>query len=694
MKVGFGLKLQEAWKTHFETRPPLPAPAVNATSEKKQLDEDTSDEGGSPFTHLGKEPQQTKEVALPANTSLGYRDECITVDARPNNKGEYVLVKGSEAFDPKQDPKKAKKPSSLLDPYCLVVTRRYNVGGMLEATILEIQSQELIRIIRDIVTYYPDNSFRMGDTIQCEDPPKLIYYYRHELAAYKARLGNDRAATHIGFVLNFLQSHIGPEIDSYEAFLTMGLVSFHHLWMMFKPGSLVYHRETDQLYYLEKGSYAKTDCGPVYALECYYVDYDGNKVGKVKRTLTIKGFSNQREVDTISTIPLEKHMDPGPLKEKLQVRAKRFLALRGIHSLQHSKKGRAIVDAKTFLRRALPGDEDLPDSRKEGIVVYEESKCCCKVCLKEVDEKPEDYDHELREITHDEMLLCSSFVLGFSLGSHKWIQMRIDDLTEIQWSADAIDRLVLDKRQKRVLSSLISSPVFTEGVDGDVIGWKGKGLVLLLHGAPGTGKTLTAESVCESLKRPLYIVSGGELGITPQQVEKSLEEILELSKLWKAVILIDEADVFLEARSAHDIVRNNFVSVFLRRLEYFEGILMLTTNRVEEFDEAFISRIHLALNYPELEPWMRKEIWINALKRFPADQLAIDTDVDLEDIAKVALNGRIISYAVRTAKAIADEDGARLAVGHLWDVVSVQRKFDEHLRSKRGGHSPEGRESK
>lgn len=112
---------------------------------------------------------------------------------------------------------------------------------------------------------------------------------------------------------------------------------------------------------------------------------------------------------------------------------------------------------------------------------------------------------------------------------------------------------------------------------------------------------------------------------------------------------------------------------------------MLTTNRVAEFDEAFISRIHLALNYPELEPWMRKEIWINAIRRLPADQLAIDTDRDLDDIAKVPLNGRIISYAVRTAKAIADEDKTKLSINHLWDVVSVQQKFNDHLRTQKGG---------
>ena len=207
-----------------------------------------------------------------------------------------------------------------------------------------------------------------------------------------------------------------------------------------------------------------------------------------------------------------------------------------------------------------PGDEDRKNSQKKGIAIYEDCKCTCAVCKNQTEEKPEDYDHGLREITKDEMLLCSSTVLGFALSSHRWIEMRIDDLAEVEWSKDAIDRLVLDKRQKKVLSSLINSPVFTHGVEGDVIGWKGQGLVMLLHGAPGTGKTLTAESVCESLKRPLYIVSGGELGASPDEVEKTLQDILELSKLWKAVILIDEADVFLEERSAHDIVRNNFVS--------------------------------------------------------------------------------------------------------------------------------------
>lgn len=554
MKVGIGLRLQEAWRSHFESKPSNGTvfDSINIVNkDPEQSSDDASVKKGHPST-----PAVPLEIS-----AIGYRNECTTVDARQNKKGEWVFMKGSEQFDPKADPSKIKRPTSILDPYCMVITRQFNNCGELQATLLEVQAPGLIKIIRQIVEYYPDDSFRVGDTMKFDDPPKLLYYYRKELAEYKDRPDVDeKTKMHITFALNFLYSHLGDLIKSYEEYLAAEMVKFGHLWMMFKPGILVYERETEELYLLKNGNIAQTQCGIFYVLSCYNIDYNGEKLGKVERSISIPAFGNPRTISSLPVLPLAFCEDPAAIKQKLLARAKRFMDLRGIHNLQHANKGRVMVDAKTCIRRVLPDDEDRRASQKKGMVVYEESKCVCAVCKKQVEEKPEDYDHAVRGITEDEMLLCCSTVLGFALSSHKWIQMRIDDLSEIQWSADAIDRLVIDKRQKKVLSSLINSAVFTQGVEGDVIGWKGRGLVMLLHGQPGTGKTLTAESVCESLHRPLYIVSGGELGINPEEVEKTLREVLELSKLWKAVILIDEADVFLEQRSAHDIVRNNFVS--------------------------------------------------------------------------------------------------------------------------------------
>ena len=87
----------------------------------------------------------------------------------------------------------------------------------------------------------------------------------------------------------------------------------------------------------------------------------------------------------------------------------------------------------------------------------------------------------------------------------------------------------------------------------------------------GTGKTLTAEAIAELLKKPLYIVTAGDLGTTAAEVEKTLGSVLELCQTWDALVLLDEADIFLEARNM-EIQRNALVCVMLRLLEYITWV--------------------------------------------------------------------------------------------------------------------------
>jgi MoxR-like ATPase len=85
-------------------------------------------------------------------------------------------------------------------------------------------------------------------------------------------------------------------------------------------------------------------------------------------------------------------------------------------------------------------------------------------------------------------------------------------------------------------------------------------MVVLLDGPPGVGKTLTAESVAEAMKAPLYTMSAGELGTAADRVERRLSDILEMVTMWNAILLIDEADIFMEERGPHDLERNELVS--------------------------------------------------------------------------------------------------------------------------------------
>lgn len=255
--------------------------------------------------------------------------------------------------------------------------------------------------------------------------------------------------------------------------------------------------------------------------------------------------------------------------------------------------------------------------------------------------------------------------------------------------------------------------------DSDIVRGKGKGLIVLLHGAPGVGKTSTAETVAEAYRKPLFPITCGDLGLTAAEVERELEDKFHLAELWDCVLLLDEADVFLAQRTRTDVKRNSLVSVFLRVLEYFTGILFLTTNRVGAFDEAFKSRIHISLYYPPLDWNQTLAIWemnmgkLRDKKRRRKELIKIDE----ERLYKFARqhykenrpknahwNGRQIRNAFQTATALAEFEaheaqsqekkalpGAEilqvhpeLKVDHFEVVAHASSEFDKYLFEVRG----------
>ena len=314
-------------------------------------------------------------------------------------------------------------------------------------------------------------------------------------------------------------------------------------------------------------------------------------------------------------------------------------------------------------------------------------------------------DIKEREFTEEELLVASPVALGFAFSEKLWLEFTISGISDIEWNVDAFGSLVLPNNQKSIVKALVESHTFhaAENID-DVIQGKGKGLVAVLHGPPGTGKTLTAEGIAELLRRPLYMVSAGELGTDSRTLEAELNKILDIAHSWGAVLLLDEADVFLEKRTIHDIHRNALVSIFLRLLEYFQGILFLTTNRVETFDDAFQSRIHVALRYGDLTTKAKRSIWKMFLERVRAIEGVHTSSFSEEDydvLSRHTLNGRQVSYlfwaerkkmltktqiknSVRTAQALAVNESSPLSMDHIKRVLDVAETFDHDLRGGTG----------
>jgi SpoVK/Ycf46/Vps4 family AAA+-type ATPase len=151
--------------------------------------------------------------------------------------------------------------------------------------------------------------------------------------------------------------------------------------------------------------------------------------------------------------------------------------------------------------------------------------------------------------------------------------------------------------------------------------------------------------------------------------------------------------VFLEAREKHDLQRNSLVSVFLRALEYFPGLLFLTTNRVGLFDEAILSRVHVILHFPDLTDEDRQKIWITSFEKLQKERPEVEIGFGVtnfifenQKMKELEWNGREIRHAFNTMLALAHRDARMngrkggsgkvvVSVDHIREVAELSRDF-------------------
>ncbi|EJD45515.1 P-loop containing nucleoside triphosphate hydrolase protein [Auricularia subglabra TFB-10046 SS5] len=247
-------------------------------------------------------------------------------------------------------------------------------------------------------------------------------------------------------------------------------------------------------------------------------------------------------------------------------------------------------------------------------------------------------------------------------------------LREVVWNDSAFGSLVIESRQKTLIHALVQQHSQNSGRFDDIIKGKGKGLIGLLAGPPGCGKTLTAEAVAEITHKPLYQVTAGELGVNQETIEAKLLGVLRLAEMWGAVLLLDEAEVFLQQRTPDQLQRNAIVSIFLRQIEYYQGILILTTNLVHECDHAFESRIHFSVRYRDLNFDARLSIWRMFFQR---SGLNVD-EAEVTRLAGRQINGRQIKNAFSSAQTISLSRGfSQLQVEDIDVVLDVLRDWED-----------------
>ncbi|KAK8075707.1 hypothetical protein PG997_010370, partial [Apiospora hydei] len=277
-------------------------------------------------------------------------------------------------------------------------------------------------------------------------------------------------------------------------------------------------------------------------------------------------------------------------------------------------------------------------------------------------------------LSEHQLLLLGPVIRGFALKTKQWgnyltdaMIVKLDPygIREVVQSDEGIKNLVVGEPELETIKGLSRRQNSKRATwAADFIEGKGTGQIILLHGPPGVGKTYTVEAVAQYLHRPLLALTIADIGTVETKVEQELIKWFTLAEAWNAVLLVDEADIFLERRQNRDLARNGLVSAFLRRMEYFKGLLFLTTNRVGQIDDAFISRVHVAIGYNALSPEDRSKIWegfFRKLAKERAGQIQISPAAKKWVLGKAVsgeaqLNGRDIRNALQTAITLAEAE--------------------------------------
>ncbi|PTB62054.1 hypothetical protein BBK36DRAFT_61797, partial [Trichoderma citrinoviride] len=658
--------------------------------------------------------------------SKGFADIVEYITEGPGGREvEYIPFK---KFHPRSRTINAKKAPTY-NEYTIVLRRvwvQQKHGSFPIRHELEIQSETLCAALRKMIVNCYQNIDLQSFPMKIMSPFCELFFYRHEIEA----LANDKTQTEdlrreMKLLHDFIRDngHLSSIVKDYEKNIKEGRVMGDILWTIYPPNSLVVLKQgaIEECWICRNVSFMQTRTGASYwNVTGLRIGFDGVRPGLASQTYSIPMSGMQLcKISELDLIPIDhcKNWDETAaslLRRSLKLRSvlgddllgfraqsytgaawdqdfrsyglhHRFSSLLTIRQIT----GRFMVDfwqyianhrryyctLEEFKKKPKKAKSKLPrgfyhaesDSDAEDVDAYELKAHSDPLQTEESGEETtsdkEDLVHLSKEVAEtfhikkeDVELLYPALVPGFGLGEKKWMWLRSDELQDVEWNTNAFGFLRLEHMTKGLIESLVKGHESGSVSFDDVIAGKGQGLIFLLHGEPGLGKTLTA----------------GELSTAVDRVEERLNNIFELTKRWNAVSLLDEADVLLCKRNSAEMDRNAVVAVFLRKLEYFQGVLFLTTNRKEDFDDAFKSRIHVTITYPALSPDAQSAIWRNLINK---NKLQTDdswTDEVFSELGNLGLNGRTIKNLLRTAVAYGRAEAGRLSARHALAMIKTE----------------------
>jgi hypothetical protein len=519
----------------------------------------------------------------------------------------------------------------------------------------------------------------------------------------------------------FRDNYYDKEIAHERRIQDAGSVTYDKLWLLFQPGTCVSMGEGDRIqFYIVQSvssptSNSTSPTRPLSSIELWSLDFKGDRLTRRARQepVAITEYSGQKEIIKLPIIPL-KYMDDGRIQDFVtrgshhrqlfceacdKPQLKQYHgALGGRRELQYS--GAVVVDPLVCAERAGKAPElgAVADSATQN--QHEQFK------------EPKDNDggleySMLNDISPSETgpfeereklyLLLTGRIWGFALGKNQCAQfdvMSFTPPTAPRENESAFKNLAMVEPDLEMIKALAMPGEVDVGAgesasfeQTDFVNGKGLGKVILLHGPPGVGKSLTVECLARHMGRPLLSLKMTDIG-TDQSAEQKLSVWLDFAQRWNAIVLLDEADTFLEQRKLHDLNRNALVAAFLHVLEYFPGLIFWTSNLPAWLDDAVASRFHLCVEYCELTQEMRDDIWrkfvtksrreeivrrearVNGVVLEISDEILTYVSTD-SMVRELKLNGRDIRDAYHAAVRVAVHRTRRDKGDGVLEVVKI-----------------------
>ncbi|KAI0437534.1 hypothetical protein F4803DRAFT_570718 [Xylaria telfairii] len=621
---------------------------------------------------------------------------------------------------------------------------------------IRILSPAVCEALRCTVDYFPDIDLS-GSTIDIPEPFEIFVFFEKQLNEYRERLEratesdkgplcmNRYASKHISIVQQFVKERTQLAVDAERERHTRGYATFDMLWLLYKPGLDVYFDKPgigEHEPYVIHGVSSKRLNGTTleYTTSFWNMKCDFDWVGPSVVTQTVKRFAGEKKITTLQAFPCEylrfmenltpldtetirNHFIERGKKWYETKRGKRWYWFEGHPTTFPRQKyvGYAMVDTIQF-RLTYPDEKE--DLQNVAHASNPLRICTCDRCgdlIYKYGVAPrfggyfQINPRTVERLTDHQFFLCdrSTEAFLFKLRTWRFQEARFDktlfeglvlkektktmikDLTTMYFKNNT-DASSMDESLYTRLSTIhkmTSSEKKETSWSADFIQGKGESLTFLLHGKPGVGKTYTAECIANLTERPLLTLTGSDIGINSDTIEENLVRWFKLAERWGVIMLIDEADIYLEERKVSDLHRNILVASFLRALEYFKGILFLTTNRVGAFDEAFVSRINLQIHYPEFSDEDRDKVWEAFFQKLEEERettMRIPPSTRdyprLQEIRELKWNGREIRNSFQIAVALAEKQGLKDKEGriliksdHIKATVDMSRDFKNYL---------------